>query len=196
MTTVIPTTIETPTSSPGWLPTSSTGVGPTRTTVIEIEGEGTVVVRQPRGCPSEEGSPTDLDSEPATWLAYGNYLRWTDAEGCLVRVDVISHIRGADHCEYQTAEYLTIGPRLGESITEDDVLRVDANRFIWDPHGVIQGGPYGQIIEGLPPDGFDTGYRQNGDELWLTTGQPVGLYRVGLGMVQEWHPSLTLGICM
>ncbi len=169
---------------------------PTRTTVIEIEGEGSVVVRQPRGCPSEEGSPTDLDSEPATWLAFGDYLRWTDTEGCLVRVDVISHIRGANHCEYQAAEYITIGPRLGESIAVDGVLRVDAHRFIWDPQGVIQGGPYGRGIDGLPPDAFDTGYRQDGDELWLTPGQPIGMYRVGRGDVQEWHPSSTLGICM
>lgn len=196
VTTAAPTTTDAPTSSSGQPPASSAGGEPTRTTVIEIEGEGTVVVRQPRGCPSEDGSPTDLDSEPATWLAFGDYLRWTDTEGCLVRVDVISHIRGASHCEYQTAEYLTIGPRLGESIAEDGVLRVDVNRFIWDPKGVIQGGPYGQTIDGLPPNAFDTGYRQDGDELWLTTDQPMVLYRVGHNVVQEWHPSLTLGICM
>ena len=185
-----------PTSSAGDAPTSAAGVEPTRTTVIEIEGEGTVVVRQPRGCPSNTGSPTDLGSEPATWLAFGDYLRWTDSEGCLVRVDVISHIHGASHCEYQMAEYITIGPRLGESIAEDGVLLVNANRFIWDPKGVIQGGPYGQTVDGLPPDAFDTGYRQDGDELWLSAGEPVSLYRVGHSEVQEWHPSPTLGICM
>lgn len=86
------------------------------TTILEIEDEGTIIVERPTGCESEPGSPTDLASEPAGWLAFGRYLRLTDLDGCPIRIDVISHIRGFEHCGSQSAEFITIGRELGESI--------------------------------------------------------------------------------
>lgn len=104
---------------------------------------------KPIGCESQPGSPTDLASEPAGWLAFGRYLRWTDRDGCLVRVDVISHIRGVEHCEFQSAEFITIGSQIGDSISDGQgrSLNTNNNRYVWDPEGVLDRGPYDTTVD-------------------------------------------------
>lgn len=181
--------------------TTDGGTGTGDTVAIELDldeadtGTGSTVVRRVSGCPSEPGSPTDLDAEPATWLAFGTYLRWTDGEGCSVRIDVISHIQGATHCDYQAAEYLTIGRPLGASI--DGAEPGQIARFVWDPTGVLPGGPWGETlpVDELPPGAVDTGYRRDLAELWLD-GEAGALYRVVGDRAQAWHPDDTgLGLC-
>ena len=147
------------------------------------------------GCPAEPGSPTDLDAEPTTWLAFDTYLRWVDGERCSVRIDVISHTRGAEACGYEAAEFITIGRPLGISI--DGAPPGDIARYVWDPAGALPGGPWGQLatVGELPPAALDTGYRRDGAELWLDE-QAGQLYRIVGDRAQVWHGDDTgLGLC-
>jgi hypothetical protein len=174
--------------------TNTTGLEATSPSA-SVEPTPTTTAAAP--CGSVPGSPADLAAEPSDWLAYGIYLRWSDADGCPVRIDVISHIRGAEHCDFESTEFITIGPRLGDSILDGSVIALAANRYVWDPEGVLPGGPYDTMIdlEDLPADVHDTGYRQGDAALWLSDSEPPLFYRVMGTTAQMWHPSAGVGIC-
>lgn len=121
---------------------ATTAAVPTTSLTLEFEEEGPYVVTRPIGCDAAPGSPTDLDAEPASWLVFGSFMRWEDASGCLVRIDVISHIRGAEHCDLQQAEFITIGPSLGEPFSSS----VNSLRFVWNGGGVISGIRTGEVL--------------------------------------------------
>jgi hypothetical protein len=196
----VPTSATTvPTSTKSMEPQLTTSVesAPTITTLVTFGGEEPpVVVSQPVSCDSEPGSPTDLKAEPVEWLAFGRYLRWTDEAGCLVRVDVISHIHGAEHCEWASAEFISIGRPFGESINrkprEDTV-----NRYIWDPQRVLPGGPDPDslAVDDLPSTVFDTGYRQGEKGLWLDSADDTVLFVVYQGRADIWIRNPGRGIC-
>lgn len=169
--------------------------GATETTVIRVptEDQGIVTISRPIGCAAPAGSATDLDSEPPHWLVYGEYMRWYDGAGCPVRIDVISHIRGAEHCGWQAAEFITIGRPLGTSI--DEQPHEDVGRYVWNP-GVIPGEAIGVTVptEALP-DAYDTGYRQGDRELWLDSGDDTVLYIVTGDIARELTYDLFTGLC-
>lgn len=163
---------------------------------VEVEGEGPLVVTRPKGCGAEPGSPTDLSAEPAHWLAFGTYLRWTDTDGCPVRIDVISHIRGAGHCNWQAAEFITIGNPLGASFASG-LSPETTNRYVWDPTGVLPDGPYGDTLASaeLPSSADDTGFRREGAALWLNADDESVLYRVRGEVVEIWLRDFEVGLC-
>lgn len=146
-------------------------------------------------CEAEPGSPIDLTSEPKDWLQYGTYLRWTDRQDCLVRIDVISHHHGAAHCGWQKMQWITIGRPLGSSIAAGSSPET-TNRYVWDPQGVLPDGPIGSKLNlaEIPDTAFDTGYRRNGSELWLDETDEVFLYRISGTTVEVWQRSSS-GIC-
>ncbi len=179
------------------LPTT-TGPVPTVTTLVTLDGEeAPIVVSQPVGCDSEPGSPIDLNAEPAEWLAFGRYLRWTDEAGCPVRVDVISHIHGAEHCEWGSAAFISIGRPLGESINKGPFTEDTVNRYIWDPQRVLPGGPIPDSVsvDDLANTVYDTGYRQDETSLWLDSADDAVLYVVYQGRADVWVRNSGLGIC-
>ena len=145
-------------------------------------------------CDSDPGSATDLSAEPKDWLDYGLYLRWTDSAGCLVRIDVISHHRGAEHCGWEAMQFITIGEPLGASIAEEDLGEL--GRYLWDPDGVLPDGPFGTEIERahLPASAYDTGYRRGDDELWLDESDNSVIFVINEGTGQAWEKS-TSGLC-
>jgi hypothetical protein len=134
---------------------------------------------RPQDCPSEPGSPTDLDAEPAEWLLYGQYTRWSDTAGCPVRIDVISQVDGPEHCDWQGADFLTVGRPIGTSFEDDR----RANTYVWDPDdrlADVDDVDRGQHIDirDLPSTAVDTGYRLDGVELWLDDQNRDVAYRV------------------
>ena len=111
-------------------------------------------------CGSIPGSPSDLAVEPAQWLDYGEYQRWTDVEGCPIRVDVISQTQGPDHCDWQSVTFLSIGDPIGEPFE----TAADMRRFVWDPDEVlprVDNISRHDVVPSsqLPPAAADTGYR-------------------------------------
>lgn len=145
-------------------------------------------------CDSDPGSATDLSAEPKDWLDYGLYLRWTDSAGCFVRIDVISHHRGAEHCGWEAMQFMTIGDPLGASIAEEDLGEL--GRYLWDPGGVLPDGPFGTDIElaDLPDSAYDTGYRRGDDELWLDESDDSVIFVINDGSGQAWEKG-TSGLC-
>ncbi len=172
---------------------------PTVTTLVTFGGEEPpVVVSQPVGCDSESGSPIGLKAEPAEWLAFGHYFRWTDEAGCPVRVDVISHIHGAGHCEWESAEFISIGRPFGESINRGPFREETVNRYIWDPQRVLPGGPVPDsvAVDDLANTVYDTGYRQGEKGLRLDAADDTVLYVVYQGRADIWVRNSGLGICL
>lgn len=166
------------------------------TTIVFDADDETLTVSRPVGCDAEPGSPTDLDSEPAQWLAFGDYKRWFDAEGCPVRIDVISNINGAEHCDLEDAEFITIGRPLGRSIIS--LPPETMNRYVWNADGVIEGMPPGETIEisELPASAIDTGYVQGDRQLWIDGESESVIYVVedgGRALVFVMDPEA--GIC-
>ena len=134
---------------------------------------------RPSGCASPPGSPSDLSSEPAAWLLYNEFLRWTDADGCPVRVDVIAHYRGPEHCDWQAMEFVTVGIPPGTPFRDD----VASSTYVWDPDDVL--GDFDDVnrartidVTELPATAADTGFRQNRSELWFDSADPDVAYRV------------------
>lgn len=146
-------------------------------------------------CEAEPGSPIDLTSEPKGWLQYGTYLRWTDSDDCLVRIDVISHHHGAAHCGWQRMQWITIGRPFGSSIAAGSSTDT-ANRYVWDPFGVLPDGPIGSelSLSDLPDTAFDTGYRRGESELWIDETDESVLYRIHGSTVELWQRSSS-GLC-
>jgi hypothetical protein len=174
--------------------TGDVSVTETTTIVFELDDQ-TYTVTRPVGCDAEPGSPTDLDAEPAQWLAFGDYKRWSDAEGCPVRVDVISNINGAAHCELQDAEFISIGRPLGAPVTS--LSPATANRYVWNANGVIPGLPPGETVptSALPDTGFDTGYIQGESELWLDAADESVLFVVDGDTTRVFVRDFEAGIC-
>jgi len=151
----------------------------------------------PRGaevCEADPGSATDLRAEPKDWLNYGLYLRWADNAGCMVRIDVISHHRGAEHCGWEAMQFITIGEPLGNSIARDGLE--ERGRYLWDPNGVLPDGPFGKEINraDLPDSAYDTGYRRSGAELWLDESDSSVIFVISRDAGQLWERSSS-GLC-
>jgi hypothetical protein len=149
----------------------------------------------PHECDAEPGSPTDLSVEPADWEAFGDHQRWTDGSGCKVRLDVISHIHGAAHCDWESAEFITIGRPLGAATgvyTEETI-----NRYVWDPEHVLFDGPLADSIDlaDLPQTAIDTGYRQGGSVMWIDESDESVLFVVHDDFADVWQRDLTAGLC-
>ena len=153
---------------------------------MNLDEEGTVEVSRPVGCDVESGTATDLKSEPARWLAFGEYLRWFDADSCPVRIDVISHNHGPEHCGWQDAEFIVIAKTLGTAV--ESFSRDTSNRYIWNPDRVIDALPPGDTITraDLPASAIDTGYSQGDKQLWLEEADESVLYVVEDDIAEIW----------
>lgn len=166
----------------GW--TGSLGRWSTLETLDDLVAE----LRSPEPiapCGSEAGAPTDLSVEPSHWLAYGTYQRWQDVEGCDVRIDVITHRLGSDHCGWEAVEFIVIGDPLGSSIGREQATD-GASTYVWDPTGALGTDDRADRrtslrVEDLPPTAADTGYRQGTAQLWLDPSDRGHLYRVDAG---------------
>jgi hypothetical protein len=128
------------------------------------------------------GSETDLTAEPR----YGaNYLhRWTNADGCPVRLDIVMTRRGTDACGGPNVADILMGWPLGSSHSHRP-YRI----FLRDPHEVF-GNPHvsGAFDDDAerPADAVDTGYRQNGAELWMRPNDDGFVYLVFADRVEQW----------
>ena len=160
-----------------------------KVTVDSRREEGVLIVDQPRGCVATSEAPNDIAAEPAEWLAFGSYLRWSDIDGCPIRIDVVSHKFGPSHCNWQNVEFITISQTLGESITENRVLSPRANRYFWDPAGDYSGSGRDATISfhELAPDVLDTGLRRDGTSLWLSSSEPPTMFVVENEIAQQWE---------
>lgn len=133
-------------------------------------------------CRAEAGSVIDVDTEP-DWRRHAEYRSWTDADGCLLRIDVVAERPGPSHCGWEDADVLIVGDPLGERYGSASV------HFVRDPDGVF-GLP--ELAEGfvaddeLPGTAVDSGFRRDGTSLWHVPGDQSQVWLVAGGAVERW----------
>jgi hypothetical protein len=136
----------------------------------------------PRDCvDAEPRSAIDLSVEPG----YDEALRlhrWTDANGCLVRLEVLMTRDGPEHCGWQARQELVMGTPLGTPQIQG--VRV----FARDPQGVLGRPELQQLFDpvaDLPAGALDTGYRLGDLALWMTPDDDF-VYVAGPRVVERW----------
>jgi len=129
------------------------------------------------------GSATDLNEEPPY---SANYLhRWTTSEGCTVRLDILMTRRGPDACGGAKVANILMGWPLGSSHHKHRPYRT----FVRDPENVFGDAEVADAFDDAaerPADAVDTGYRQEGAELWMRPDDDAFLYLVYADRVERW----------
>lgn len=205
-----PGALELPTATT--LPTTTTTVREnTPTTLFQVVDPitGATIV----SCETSDGSSLDLAAEPTDWPIWDSYIRWSDADGCPLRLDVVAHVRGSDRCGWQGAEFITMGRPIGGPIGKRYSVE-STSRFLWDPDAVLPRGPFGELLdsEDLEAPTVDSGFRlmesqrSTVDDLSQTADgsyalhvddldDPTILYLRLDGRVEVWHKHPSLGLC-
>lgn len=97
---------------------------------------------------------------------------WIDADGNRTPTSVISSLKGAEHCGWESVTYLLYNDR----------------QYISDPTGAMDGVEFVIPFESdteLPSDAVDTGYSREGRTLWLSADETVA-YLVAEDRVEAW----------
>lgn len=150
-------------------------------------------VPDPTDCKGPPGSATDLDGQP-DWKSDGA-RPWTDRSGCLIRVDVLVDMPGAEHCGCEEADVLVMSAKLGERYRTPTYTAVS---YVRDPKGVYDLPDVTAAFEPeatLPESAVDTGYRRDGIELHLDPADPSAVWlSYPDGHVELW-PLADLPLC-
>jgi hypothetical protein len=96
---------------------------------------------------------------------------WTASDGNRTPTSIISSLRGAEHCGWESVTYLLYQER----------------QYISDPDGVMDVEfvvPFDADAE-LPSDAVDTGFSQEERSLWLSADESVA-YLVSEARVETW----------
>jgi hypothetical protein len=136
-------------------------------------------------CDAPEGSVNDVASEPPGWRELGDYREWTTADGCLLRIDVLGDRPGPEHCGFESARVIVTGIPVGERYTDAS----DDAEFIRDPDNVFGDPEIAAAFDPnaeLPADAEDTGFRNEGSELWIVPGDDSAIYLVTGESVERW----------
>lgn len=150
--------------------------GGDQASVVE-PGDGSV-------CSDGPGGRLDVVNEP-DWRRYADYTPWTDREGCLLRIDVLAERRGPDHCGWADAKVLIAGDPFESRYTSD----ADSVEYVSDPNGVfgVAEFPEGfQVLDQLPGDAEDSGFRQGSRELWTSSSDLHAVYIKSPDGVERW----------
>lgn len=148
---------------------------------------------EPRECEADEGDVTDVANEPDV-RQWGDYLPWTDRDGCLVRIDVIAERPGPDHCGWEEARVLITGRPFGARYS----TLGDSREYVRDPAGVF-GDP--SLTAGfdpeasLPATAVDSGFRRGDIELWHDPADPSAIWMVSPDHTERW-PAGESPLCM
>lgn len=138
----------------------------------------------PHECEAKEGSVIDVAHEP-NWRSNASYLPWTDADGCLLRIDVLAERPGPEHCGWQQARVLIVGQPLGTPYT----TRADTTEFVRDPDGAFDRPDLTagfDPLATLPDDAVDSGFRRDDLAVFHTPGDQSAIWLVSPEGVERW----------
>jgi hypothetical protein len=130
------------------------------------------------------GAATDVASEP-DWRQYADYRRWTTADGCLVRIDVLADRPGPAHCGFEAARIIITGISIGARYTDES----SSATWVRDPSNVLGDPATASAFDAdakLPDGAVDTGFRQQGTELWVAPTDRSAIYLVTGASVERW----------
>ena len=165
-------------------------------------------IDRPEGCAAVPGSATDLSAEPVGRLAHGDGPhRWTDTNGCPVRIDVIEQYAGPEHCGWQDATFLTVGDPIGTPFAG-----ASSRRYFWDPKNVVRQGASTSSsspvapgarpetrttipVAELPGSAEDTSFRDGNAQLWANGDDPYVVYRVIGDVAERWVSAEPWMVC-
>ena len=155
--------------------------GRTRVALIVAWGPGTADTHGGKGWGIESFATCDASEYAAEQDAGLPVTVWEDADGNRVPTTVVSSRQGHEHCGWQGVTF----------------LRLRKQQFVGDPDGVIEQAPLQATFAAdtdLPDDATDTGYRHDGDALWVAAdGNAV--YLVGDDGVQRWPAAKSMIAC-
>lgn len=137
----------------------------------------------PTGC---DASISDLSQEP-NYSA--NYLhRWTTKKGCDVRLDILMTRQGKEACGGEEVADILMGTPLGRPLGRPpDSSR--ARIYIKDPTNVFNDDATSTAFKSntaLPNAATDSGFRQDGAELWTVPDDHTQIYLVFDDRVEAW----------
>lgn len=142
-------------------------------------------------CSDDPGGRLDVANEP-DWRRYADYTPWTDREGCLLRIDVLAERSGPDHCGWAQAKVLIAGDPIGSRYTDEG----DSVEYVSDPNGVFGVADFSegfQLLDQLPDDAEDSGFRQGLRELWTSSSDLHAVYIKSPDGVERWPSGDTPG---
>lgn len=137
------------------------------------------------------GSITDLSRESHSQVDYLH--RWATTDGCAVRFDVLVTRRGEDSCGGERVADLLMGTPLGTSTKNSE-----PRQFVRDPAGILVDRRTSQAFDPnarLPPGAKDTGFRQDGVELWMRPDRDGLAYLVDGDRVEAWPLGRAVAGC-
>jgi hypothetical protein len=149
------------------------------------------IASSPPAC-GAPGSITDLSLEP-NYVGSNVGERWTAAEGCEVRLDVLMLRKGPGHCGWERATEILMGDPLGTSHNHAP-YRI----YVRDPENVIGDEEVARLFQPeakLPSGAQDTGYRQDGSELWMDPMDDRFIYLVSPNGTERWPLDTTPAGC-
>lgn len=119
---------------------------------------------------------------------------WT-RNGKTVGTAVVASSGGPQHCNWQSATFLTIGWPLGTAATRS----TDTRLYIRDPHDVVASpnirGPL-QTHATMPADARQTGFKVRGVRLYLApSDEDSAAYLVVGSDVERWPRSDPMTLC-
>jgi hypothetical protein len=128
------------------------------------------------------GRITDLSLEPRLSADYLH--RWATTDGCAVRLDVLMTRQGEDSCGGEEVADILMGQPLGTSTSESK-----SQTFIRDPQQILTNRETSQAFDAdaqLPAAAEDTGFHQDGLELWMRPRDHSFVYLVNEDGVEAW----------
>jgi hypothetical protein len=120
---------------------------------------------------------------------------WVDGAGQPVSAKVVTSYQGAEHCDWQSATFLTLGWPLGKKMKTID----EGRQYVRDPDGVIGGwgvrDPFNDDAH-LPVDARYTGYHLDENQLWVTQHEADdAVYVVRGERVERWPRTTRIIAC-
>ncbi|MER6676632.1 hypothetical protein [Streptomyces sp. NPDC000983] len=129
------------------------------------------------GWGAETSASCDPAELPESFTDGQWYEIWTGRDGRRVPITEVHSSVGPEHCDWQSAHFLSTGD--GE----------DGRLYARDPSDVLPPGSLSMPYDGdarLPADARDTGFRYEGRELWLVDDDPSRVYIRTADGVEIW----------
>ncbi|WP_353945829.1 hypothetical protein ABII15_32395 [Streptomyces sp. HUAS MG91] len=148
--------------------------GRTRAAVIVAEDRRGWFAETYAGCDPSEFRARERDRL--------SILMWQDTRGRAVSTAKAVGWMGAEHCDWQSVEFVTLD--------RGDDGQWRGRQYLRDPEGVLAdldglSSTYAKDVP-LPADAVDTGYRRAGRELWLARDRSHAYVRDADGAVERW----------
>jgi hypothetical protein len=153
-------------------------------TLLALLISGCTQANRPSGSAGGAGCDpfqSDLDKEP-NYSA--NYLhRWETASGCPIRLDILMTRQGPDACGGDKVADILMGTPLGKP--SDESPRI----YVKDPTNVFNDDATANAYDSaatLPDTARDSGYRQDGAEMWIVPEDDQFIFLVTGDNAERW----------